>query len=58
MTITTAEELDERNPLRGHRELFDVPDGVIYLNGNSLGALPRGVPGRLQEVITREWGPG
>ena len=58
MTTTTAEELDERSPLRGCRDRFDVPEGVIYLNGNSLGALPRGVPGRLQDVITREWGDG
>src|SRR4029078_1866991 len=58
MPPATAEELDERSPLRGCRDRFDVPDGVIYLNGNSLGALPRGVPGRLQDVITREWGDG
>lgn len=58
MTIATAEELDERSPLRGCRDRFVVPDGVIYLDGNSLGALPRGVPGRLQDVITREWGDG
>ena len=58
MTTATAEELDERSPLRGCRDRFDVPEGVIYLNGNSLGALPRGVPGRLQDVIAREWGDG
>ncbi len=58
MTTATAEELDERSPLRGCRDRFVVPDGVIYLDGNSLGALPRGVPGRLQDVITREWGDG
>ena len=57
-TTASAEELDERSPLRGCRDRFDVPEGVIYLNGNSLGALPRGVPGRLQDVITREWGDG
>lgn len=38
------------------KDLFDLPDGVIYLDGNSLGVLPRGAAARAQEVITREWG--
>lgn len=40
--------------LRKHA--FDLPPGVIYLDGNSLGPLPRSVPARLQEVVTQEWG--
>ena len=40
------------------RELFDLPDGVVYLDGNSLGALPRNVAPRMQEVIAQEWGTG
>jgi kynureninase len=47
---------DEASPLRSRRELFELPAGCIYLDGNSLGALPRGVPPRLQHVIAREWG--
>jgi kynureninase len=38
------------------RELFDIPEGVVYLDGNSLGALPRHVPARVQEVVHRQWG--
>jgi kynureninase len=38
------------------RELFDLPEGVIYLDGNSLGPLPRGVAERLARSVTDEWG--
>ncbi|PWE81930.1 kynureninase [Bradyrhizobium sp. SUTN9-2] len=38
------------------RALFHLPDGVIYLDGNSLGALPLGVAERVNRVITEEWG--
>ncbi len=38
------------------KELFDIPEGVIYLDGNSLGPLPKGATERAAEVISREWG--
>ena len=38
------------------KALFHMPDGVIYLDGNSLGALPLGVAERVGRVITAEWG--
>ena len=53
-----AEALDAVDPLAPLRELFLLPDGLIYLDGNSLGALPRATAPRLQEVVTREWGEG
>jgi kynureninase len=53
-----ALELDAQNPLRDRRELFDLPEGTVYLDGNSLGALPRTVPERLSRVVTEEWGRG
>ena len=38
------------------KDHFDIPEGVIYLDGNSLGPLPTGVLERASEVVTREWG--
>ena len=38
------------------KDRFDIPDGVIYLDGNSLGVLPRGVPERVAATMTDEWG--
>jgi len=47
--------LDRDDPLALAREQFDLPEGVIYLDGNSLGPLPRNVPARLAEVVNTEW---
>jgi len=38
------------------KDLFDIPEGVIYLDGNSLGPLPRAVPARMADMIGAEWG--
>jgi kynureninase len=48
--------LDEADPLASFRALFDLPEGVVYLDGNSLGPLPKATRQRLDEVIGREWG--
>jgi kynureninase len=48
--------LDAADPLAARREAFTLPDGIIYLDGNSLGALPRATLARLAEVAAREWG--
>jgi len=49
---------DADDPLRELRALFTLPDGVIYVDGNSLGALPRATPGRVAHAVQAEWGEG
>ncbi len=48
--------LDQDDPLAHKRAVFDLPDNIIYLNGNSLGPLPSSVPARMQSLINDEWG--
>ncbi|WTP58512.1 kynureninase [Streptomyces phaeochromogenes] len=50
-----AEKLDAADELAGMRAQF-VLDDTVYLDGNSLGALPRSVPGRVEDVVRRQWG--
>ncbi|EFL16070.1 kynureninase [Streptomyces sp. C] len=51
-----AARLDAEDGLGKLRERFTLPDGVVYLDGNSLGALPAGVPGAVADVVHRQWG--
>ncbi len=48
-------QLDADDRLSGFREHFQLPEGEIYLDGNSLGPMPKTVPERLQTVVTEEW---
>ena len=50
------EALDRHDPLAPLRDKFFLPPGVIYLDGNSLGALPRSTAARVSRVIEKEWG--
>jgi kynureninase len=56
MTLEEARALDAADPLHSLRERFVLPEGVIYLDGNSLGVLPRGAAERQRELVEREWG--
>ena len=56
MTAGNAPELDASDPLAFARERLLLPDGIIYLDGNSLGALPVATAGRLAETTERQWG--
>ena len=51
----TAERLDD-DPLSAAREGFLLPEGLVYLDGNSLGALPAAVPPRLDAAVIQQWG--
>jgi len=56
MTLDDARALDAADPLRSARERFSIPDDLIYLDGNSLGAMPTATPARLAAVVEDEWG--
>jgi kynureninase len=58
LALADLEALDRDDPLRTLRDAFLLSDGVVYLDGNSLGALPRETPPRLQDVCARQWGEG
>ncbi|HWL72601.1 MAG TPA: kynureninase, partial [Burkholderiaceae bacterium] len=58
MTRDECIALDVRDPLAAHRHKFALPEGVVYLDGNSLGALPRAASERVIRVVEREWGEG
>ena len=55
-SLQDCQTLDQHDPLRALRELFELPPGVIYLDGNSLGVLPRATPERVTQAVTQEWG--
>ena len=58
LTREACADRDQNDPLAAVRGTFDLPQGVIYLDGNSLGPLPGSTLKRLTEVIEREWGQG
>ena len=58
MNREDCRRLDAADELSHFREKFDLPAGVIYLDGNSLGPLPRAVKARVERVIAEEWGNG
>jgi kynureninase len=56
ITRADCEALDRADPLRAFRDRFHLPSGLIYLDGNSLGAMPKSVPARIARLLEEEWG--
>ena len=57
-TLQDCRAFDAQDPLRELRYQFVLPEGVIYLDGNSLGVLPKTAAARVAEAVTQEWGQG
>ena len=58
VTLEDCQQRDAADPLRSLRDFFSVPEGVIYLDGNSLGVMPKAAAARAAEVVSQEWGQG
>jgi kynureninase len=58
MTRSDIVQLDREDPLASFRDEFYLPDGLIYLNGNSLGAMPHKAANRTRHVVEEEWAKG
>jgi kynureninase len=58
VSLADAQALDANDPLAHCRQRFQLPEGVIYLDGNSLGAMPKSVPPRMTRAIEQEWAVG
>lgn len=56
--LAAVRSWDASDPLRAFRDRFDLPPNVVYLDGNSLGALPRATGQRIAQVVAAEWGAG
>src|SRR6187399_435631 len=56
LTYAEAVAADAADSLRPLRERFHLPDGLIYLDGNSLGPMPKATGERMREMVSEQWG--
>ncbi len=56
MHIAEIQAFDQSDPLAAKRHEFYIPEGLIYLDGNSLGPLPLAVREHLEQVLWQQWG--
>jgi kynureninase len=56
MALDQAKQLDAADPLAFARERFRLREDIVYLDGNSLGALPAAAPAALADTVGRQWG--
>ena len=57
-SLQDCRAFDAQDPLRALRDQFTLPEGVVYLDGNSLGVLPKTAAARVLQAVTQEWGQG
>lgn len=58
LTLQDCVNLDAADVLAPLRAQFELPPGTLYLDGNSLGAMPKATAARVAQVVTQEWGQG
>ena len=58
ITLQDCQQRDATDALRPLRDLYSVPPGLIYLDGNSLGVMPKTAAARAAQVVSQEWGQG
>ncbi|WLD56716.1 kynureninase [Salinispirillum sp. LH 10-3-1] len=58
MSLALYQQMDAADPLADVRSQFQLPEGIIYLDGNSLGCMPKATAARMRAVIEDEWGNG
>ena len=58
LSRSRIQELDAADPLAHARDRFALPEGVVYLDGNSLGAMPKAAAARVTKTVEEEWATG
>jgi len=56
INLLQCQQLDQAGPLAACRDLFALPPGIVYLDGNSLGAMPKALVPAMQHTLEQEWG--